>query len=385
MSDQQEPVPTKEEPAFGNSFEDALAAAFADAGVKNEPSNPKPDEIVIKGAEDADDVVVDDIEDVVDKEKPDILLPIDEEVEDQDEPDVTGMTKSAGERFKTLRAETKEIKKALATKEQEFVQAQARVKELEAVNGTSEELQKKIEEYELELSISRLESLPAYKAAVTAPLADIAKTAADIAKKHDINVDKLLDAIAIDDADEQDSAFDELLSGVNDRDRLKIFGLAEKLPAIMAEKTKLESNREGAKAELEARATAEGEVKSVESAKARKAAVDLVSDRVVKALPFLKESGKFSLEAVKAKLEEADFDALDTTTKAYNAYSGHLVPQLAKAYSTVLKELESLTDELSKYKKSTPAVKGSGGSSTPTIGAEVSFADAVEAAFAGSR
>ena len=391
MSEQTETVePT---PAFGTSFESALEAAFAEAGTVLEPSSPKPD--VVKGevVEPEPEVVkpaakpVESIEDVEDKDEPDIKLPIDKdvpEVEEEEEPDTTGMTKTASERFKTLRTEQKALKLELATKAQAEAAALARVKELEAITGESERMKKELEELKLKQVVYALEDTPEYTSAVTEPMSKLASTAKEIATKHSIDVNKLLDAIAIEDQSEQDEAFDELLTGVSDRDKIKVFALAEQLPKIMEERTKLQANSEQVVAELKARKEQSEQAATLEAAKTRRAAVELVAVRVAAALPFLKEGNNFDLDVVKNAVAEADFDSADVTTKAYNAYAGKLIPQLAKAYSLRGKEIETLTDELAKYKKASPAVKGNSAAPAGSADAKLSFAEAVEAAFASA-
>lgn len=373
--------PSVAEPsAFGADFESALAAAFGEEGVKIEPKEPKPD---IVDPPVKDEPTPDTIDDVIVDEPDDLKLPIDDDIapeEKDEEPDTTGMTKAAGERFKELRSEIKTFKTQLATEAQARAQAEARVKELEALNGQSEEITKKLADYELELSISRLEATEPYKAAVTAPLAEIASIADAVATKYDIDAGKLLDAIAITDQAEQDEAFEDLLSGVGERDKLKIYAQAERLPQIMAERARLHDNRESAIAELDARKSAAEQAAAADNAKARKAAVELVQSRVVAKLPFLK-TDSFDVASAVAKVVDADFDAADVTTKAYNAVSGHLVPQLAKAYLSVMKELETVTDELGKYKKASPSPKGTAGSGPPpTEGGN--FVESLERAFA---
>lgn len=382
MSEPAEVTPNPEpaiDTPFGADFEAALAAAFGEERV--EPKEPKPDIVDPPVKESVKQPET--IEDVIEKDDGGPELPIDDPIEveeKEEEPDVTGMTKAAGERFKELRAEAKTIKTQLATEAQARAAAEARIKELEALNGQSEEITKKLADYELELSISRLEATEPYQKSVTEPLAEIATIADTIAKKYEIDASKLLDAIAIADTAEQDEAFDELLSGVGERDKLKIYAQAERLPKIMAERARLHEDRDSALAELDARKSAADAAAAVENAKARKAAVELVESRVVSKLPFLK-TDSFDVAAAVAKVVDADFDALDVTTKAYNAVSGHLVPQLAKAYLTVMKELETVTDELGKYKKASPAPKGAAGS-PPPADTGGSFVDNLERAFA---
>ena len=102
---------------------------------------------------------------------------------------------------------------------------------------------------------------------------------------------------------------------------------------------------------------------------------------VVTKIPFLK-SDKFDVAAAKAAVADADLDALDTTTKVYNAMSGRLVPQLAHRVNALMKELETVTDELGKYKKASPSAKSSG-AAAPVADDNATFAQRVEAALAG--
>lgn len=380
--------------AFGTSFESALESAFAEAGMTMQPSTPTPD-IPANEPEDEPedkkdepenkkgDKVPESLDDIDDKEADDLKLPIDEDTpEPEVEDDVSDMPKAAGERFKQLRVEQKELKTKLNTIEQERTQLAARVKELEAATGMSEEVQKKLADYELQLSISKLEATEQYQKAVTNPLAEIAETATSIAEKHDIDTNKLLDAIALSDQKEQDEALEDLLAGINDRDKLKIYALAEKLPTIMAERDKLYANRDEAIKEIEARKQEEDQKTAAERTKERKAALDLVETRVTTKIPFLAKSDKFNIAAVKEAVETVDPDALDTTTKVYNAYAGRLLPQFAKAQAELLKEIETLSDELDKYRKASPSVKGT---QTPSsVGDEnLPFAERIEKALAG--
>lgn len=393
MSEQAEPA------AFGTSFEEALSAAFADSGIKLEPSEPQPDIVdnVEDGGKKTEEPEKSEKENKEEKEIPeslddlegeeeadDLKLPIDEEVpEKEEEPDTTGMTKAAGERFKQLRVEQKELKTKLNTLEQERTQLAAKVKELEASTGMTEETQKKLAEYELQLSISKLEATDEYKKVVTEPLANIAETVSAIAEKHGIDTNQLLDAIAIVDQKDQDEALEDLLVGINDRDKLKIYAMAEKLPGIMNERDRLYDNRDAALKEIEARKSQEDQRLTSERAKQRKAALDLVESRVNSKISFLKQSDKFNVDAAKEAIADTDFDALDTTTKAYNAYAGRLLPQFAKAHAELLQEIETLSDELSKYKKTSPALKGTKGSPAVQDDESMTFAQSIERALAG--
>lgn len=372
--------------AFGGSFEEALAAAFANSDTPLEPSTPVVEEPVVE--EEVPEEVAPVAETTAEEDA--VVLPIDEEATpaaEEDEPvDTSGMTKSAGIRFKELRTELKAEKQARIALEQKAAQAEARLKELEGTGNISEELQQKIAAYESELQLSRLEATEAYRTVVTEPLKEVAMTADAIAAKYEINADEILDALALTDQTEQDEAFEVLLAGVNERDKLKIYALAEKLPAIFEQRQLLHENKEQALAELEARKAESEQQAAAQRAIERKEATELVFKRVEAKLPFLKTSG-VDLEAIKSQIVDTDLESLDMANKSYNAFSGRALPKLAAAYKAALDEIEQLTDDLDGYRKSTPGVgaRGNQPSATPSAEPGVAFADAVERAFAGIR
>jgi len=375
-------MPEQESGAFDSSFEQALAAAFADVPETQEPETT-PEETT-------PEIETPVIEETF-EENESVVLPIDDEEEAQPEEeeqvDTSGMTKSAGIRFKELRTELKAEKQARVALEQKATAAEARLKELEGTGNISEELKQKIASYESELQLSRLEATEAYRNAVTEPLKEAASIADAIAIKYEINSDEILDALALTDQTEQDEAFETLLAGVNERDKLKIYALAEKLPAIFDQRQKLHENKEQALAELEARKVEGEQEAAAQRAIARKEATDLVTRRVEAKLPFLKTVAGMDLNAIKAHIVETDLESLDVANKTYNALSGRALPKLAAAYKSALDEIEQLTNDLDSYKKSTPGVGARGTQQSASTSAEpgVAFAEAVERAFAGIR
>lgn len=381
-------MPEPEPTAFGGSFEDALAAAFADTPTPLEPIQLAVEEVVEETPE-PEEVVAEVVETTAEEDA--VVLPLDDEAQtpaEEEEPvDTSGMTKSAGLRFKELRGELKAEKQARIAAEQKALQTEARLKELDGTGAVSEELKQKIASYESELQLSRLEATDAYRTAVTEPLKEVAATADAIAAKYELNADEILDALALTDQAEQDDAFETLLAGVNERDKLKIYALAEKLPAIFEQRQKLHENKEQALEELEARKAETEQQAAALRAEDRKKATEFVFRRAEAKIPFLKSVEGVDYEAIKGHLIETDLDTLDLPNKAYNAFSGRALPKLAAAYKAALDEIEKLTDDLDGYKKSSPGVgaRGTQQSATPSADPGVNFADAVERAFAGIR
>lgn len=390
-----------QENAFGGDFEAALAAAFATEGKemeKSEPAAVEP-EVVLAQEDEPEatttDPIAENTEETVETDDDDsgIELPIDEDpqkeepAEEEETVDTTGMTKAAGARFKELRVELKAEKKARIALEQKAAQAEARLKELEGTNSVSEELKQKLEAYESELMLSRLESTEAYRTTVTEPLKEVAETADAIALKYEINADEILDALALTDQTAQDEAFEVLLAGVAERDKLKIYALAEKLPSIFEQRQMLHEKREQALAEIDARNAERAKQEAAQRAEERKKATEFVLKRVEAKLPFIKTIGGVDLKAIKEQIDDTDLESLDMANKSYNAFSGRALPKLAAAYKAALDEIEQLTNDLDTYRRSTPGVGARGASPAPSGTADpgVAFTDAVERAFASIR
>ena len=302
-------------------------------------------------------------------------LPIDE-ADEQSPEDAADMTDKAGRRFKELRGELKTTRTELESERASRQQLESRLKELEAADNSVEELRTKVESYEQQLSVVKLEATDAYQKEVQQPLQYIVSNLDAIASKYGINPDALVDAVALNDQEAQDAAFEDLLVGVNERDKLKVYALADELTPVVAHRQKLHENVNKALAELEERQQQQEERASLERMEKRKEINDIVAKKLTQKIPFLKSDESIGFTEVANKTSQTDFESLDDANKVYSYMSGLLVPKLVKQIAQLRSELEQSFDELSDFKKATPSASA-GGLMSSSSKQPTSFLDAI--------
>lgn len=355
------------------SFLETLDLHF-DESPKQEPVIEQPETVAPEPDDSAEPI--DSIE--TNEERATADLPIDEADETTAE-DSADMTDKAGRRFKELRGELKTTRTELESERSARQQLETRLKELEAADSSVEELRTKVESYEQQLSVVKLEATEAYQKEVQQPLQYIVSNIDAIAEKYGINPDALIDAVALNDQEAQDAAFEDLLVGVNERDKLKVYALADELTPVIAQRQKLHDNVNQALAELEEQQQRQEERASLERMEKRKEINDIVAKKMTQKIPFLKSDESIRFDEVASKTSQTDFESLDDANKVYSYMSGLLVPKLVKQIAQLRSELEQSFDELSDFKKATPSASAGGSMSSPSR-QPASFLDAINQA-----
>lgn len=296
-------------------------------------------------------------------------------------------TPQAARRFKQLKAELKGSKARLSELESSLNEREARLKELEAIadNPEYEQLRSRVEEYEQQMLVSKLEQSQTYQELVAEPLADLVTEADTIAEKYDLDANELLDAIAMEDESAQEEALADLLAAATDRDRFRIYKVIEQVKPILHQRAVLQENAQEALMEAEALQEAHTKQQLAERAAARQQAADAVAEKIRTKLTFLEGVDGVDFAALSKKVAQTDPSTMNPIDAAFQTYAAQLFPKLAREYVSLQKELASLTDKLAKYDRATP--RAGGGSNSAFTGAGVadgkSFADAVNAAFGG--
>ena len=127
--------------------------------------------------------------------------------------------------------------------------------------------------------------------------------------------------------------------------------------------------------------------KIAQEVKIRSQVATEVSERVTEKLPFLKAIEGFDMATATEAAAKADPNTIHPVDNAYNAIASNILPTVVKEYVSMRKEVELLTDRLASYENAEPsstsgaAVTANEAGSRPP--ADMSFEDAVNAAFAG--
>lgn len=284
---------------------------------------------------------------------------------------------------KTIKAMKEEIsttwKPKVAELEQQLVERESRLEELRAQAEEAAQLKEKLESYESEMSVVRLERTPAFIEAVSKPVQEIEDTAKEIAERYGIDADKLFQAFDGETEKERRALLKEATDGLEvDRDDdFELRDLIKRYIPIKAKKNELYDNADKALAELAARAEQDTAAKAAERATERTKSTDLVAKRITTAAPSLSD---FVTKDVISRAKDTDVESLDTEKKVYNHIAGLALPKLEKAYSDLITERDNLLDELASYSKSSPRVTD--GMRGATAGTSQGFKTLAEAAAA---
>lgn len=349
------------------SFESSLQSAF---DAYDNPSNGAEEEQIEEAGEVEED-----------------FSGYDEPIDDLTEDIGDDWTPKAANRFKQLKTELKSSATELEQLRQKQVEYESQIKELTGLAESQdvEQLQFKLAEYEKKQMFSDLENTTAYKRAVTEPLNQLLQQSEQIAEKYDVTAESLLDIIALTDPDEQQEQLAELLPNASDRDKAKIYRIMEDMNPIFERRSKLFEQSGEALAEAKLMEEQERNAEAGERLKLRQNVTRNVVERVEAKLPFLKGIEGLDLSAVREKASSVDPSAVHPVDFAYNAVSAQILPVVVREYASLRKEVDMLTDRLAEYEDAEPKMSGSQPSSkrlTQKAGADVSFEDRVNAAFA---
>ena len=89
------------------------------------------------------------------------------------------------------------------------------------------------------------------------------------------------------------------------------------------------------------------------------------------------------MNAIGEKAASLDPTVVHPVDFAYNAVAAQLVPTLVREYLTSTKEVEALMDKLAAYEGAEPTMSGAPAADGTRAPADVSFAEAIEAALGG--
>lgn len=289
------------------------------------------------------------------------------------EPDTSKWTPEQAYAFKTVKGQLKELKPRVSELEQQIAEKDARVKELEAVSSGDEvaNLKKQIEDYEKRLVVSDLENSVVYQEQIAKPIEDLVSEINSFADRHNLNPRDITDAINLPDAAAQDERLGELLTGIGDRERKRVYDVIDVMDSVMERRQRIMENAEAAAAEAKALEEEREKASLVERAAERRQAATQVAAKVGEKLPFLSEMEGLDLKGIADEVAGVDPSALDAVKHSYHAISAKLLPHLAKRVVAAEQERESLLEQLAAYKSSAPSAGGPSGGAAVSDGSDV--------------
>ena len=299
-----------------------------------------------------------------------------EEEEADDDEETKNMSAAAGAKFKELKAELKEYK-ARAT---EALKIMEEARNSSAASEEVEQLKSRLAEYEQEIAVTRVEATPEFKRAVIEPTQAILDTASSMAERYKVDARKLVNALREESVNEGSDALTEMAADFSERDRVRLYRMADDLSDVSRRRDYLRENAATAYAEQQEKAKVEeARMEQVYRENSSKTATKIWQETFAEH-PALSSLGKDVVQEIQNSGSESDL--LDSTpdVRAYAVYAGVAFPHVVKQLSAATEKVAALEQALSKYKKASPKVSGNTDTS-PSVSSDVGFLDAIEKRF----
>lgn len=300
-----------------------------------------------------------------------------EEEVSEDESDTKNMSESAGAKFKELKSELKTYK----TKVAELEKAVEESKTTASNNEEVEQLRSRLAEVEQEIAVSRVEATPEYQRAVLEPTQAILDTAASMAERYKINTSKLVNALREESQSEGSDALTELAADFSERDRVRLYRMADDLADVARRRTYLKDNAAQALQEMQQEAAAYEKEQETAAMRQMSEAVDKTWDDLFSKKEFITSLDTGTLDKVKKFAKETDYFAAPPEERAYAVYSGLLLPQVVTKLEAAQSRVAELEKAVAKYKKASPKVSGNTDTTPAANVDDGGFLDAIEKRF----
>lgn len=296
-------------------------------------------------------------------------------------------TKNAQEAFIAMRKEVKAAKQRQA-------ELEAKIAELGNQPAVTPEevqtLKAQNEAYEQELRIARVEATREYKEAVVAPMERVQGNVKAVADKYGVEPNEILSAFSESDTEKQSERLSDIASGMNDRDRFRLYEMADEWQRVQGTRSKVLANSKLALEKIEQhRAEQEKafmEQRTQQYAKALEATWEDLTNRAPIFRPregdehWNKQIGEINQFA-----RSINFDQLGDAERAGVAYRAASAPFLFGQLVALFNKHQEVVNTLAKYQEAKPGAGG--GASAPAVssGGSGEYEDFLSAVKGGLR
>jgi hypothetical protein len=269
-------------------------------------------------------------------------------------------------RWKELKQAESDLKIAqrelaeLKAKGEEYQQAS---KEVSDLKEQLEAIQQEREALDGELYLTRVQSTKEWKQYITEPLNQIIQDAEFFSKRNQTDTNDLIDALQAD-SNGDPAKLESVIADWSERDKTKVWALADNLLQIEKRKSELESNSKAAYEASMERNSKEQEDQYKQYIAQRETAVSEVlpkiSEKVFNLLPEDKRP-----DINKLQQEVMNYDEWPENLKVYGILGATVLPDLVDQISSLQKELSEAKDNNVKLRGGAPAAAGGNSPRTP--------------------
>lgn len=254
------------------------------------------------------------------------------------------------EKSKIRWKELKQAEKDLKTAQKELSELKKRGEEFETTSQEIETLKTQIEEIKAEreavdseLYITRVQASREYKEYVTKPLDKLFDDVDFYAKRNDVDGSAIVDALEADIAG-NGKALEELVADWPDRDRQKVYQLADNLLQINNRKMEIEENSKAAYEASMQREERERQDAYKQYFAQRETAINTVIPKLgEKVFNLLPEDKRPNIEKLQSEI--MSYDEWPEDLKVYGIAGAAILPDLVDQLTSVQKELETIRSE----------------------------------------
>ena len=269
--------------------------------------------------------------------------------------------KQAESELKTAQKELAELK----ARGEEYQQAAQEVSELKE---QLEAIQQEREELDGELYMTRVQSTREWKQYITEPLNQIIQDAEFFSQRNKTDPGDLIDALQAD-SNGDPAKLESLISNWSERDKTKVWALADNLLQIEKRKGDLEANSKAAYEASMENYSKEQQQQYEQYIAQRESAVSEVlpkiSERVFNLLPEDKRP-----DINKLQQEVMGYDEWPENLKVYGILGATVLPDLVDQISSLQKELSEAKENNVKLRGGAPAAAGGNSPKSPVEAAK---------------
>lgn len=220
---------------------------------------------------------------------------------------------------------------------------------LKALEAKAAEQERLIQEYEASLRVSRIEATQEYRTIVEQPLSAVIEAVEQLAAKYNVDQDRLVEALGAP-VEQQDELFDDLVENFSQRDRMRLFGLADSAQEIFAAEQRIRQEAAQSVIELDARETAARQQMEAQRAlEFRQANQKMLGIAAEKLKPF-----GIDMNAIQPAIESTRLDTAGMTDQAYAAVAMAVLPKMMERFAEQQQELAKAKQALAGYLQASP-------------------------------
>lgn len=221
-------------------------------------------------------------------------------------------------------------------------------KQIEELTAQRDELQKKAYAFDITQS-------PEWDAAVTAPIKTIMDAARGISSRSGVDERQLLGALEETDVKRQDELLAEITTDMTERERVRVFDLANKVSAIQDKRDQLLRDSDKAYEEIKTNSQKAVEERKTAARAEEMRAVAEHGEKLLKiASQFTLGDGKAAIQEIMDAANAVPFDELPANEKAFAAVSASALPMMQKVLKGITAERDSLKKEIAKLTGTAP-------------------------------